>query len=71
MLLASAAYANDAARVEEIVQGKCFICHGPNGESSTPTFPRPRKATAVASRSIPRGAPIRSISAACARSTQT
>ena len=40
LLLASAAHANDAARVEEIVQGKCFICHGPNGESSTPTFPR-------------------------------
>lgn len=30
----------DAARVEEIVQGRCFVCHGPNGESSTPAFPR-------------------------------
>ena len=28
------------ARAEEIVQGKCFICHGANGESSTPVFPR-------------------------------
>jgi cytochrome c553 len=34
------AQADDAARVEEIVQGKCFICHGLNGESSTPNFPR-------------------------------
>jgi len=40
VLLASPAQANDAARVEEIVQGKCFICHGMNGESSTPNFPR-------------------------------
>ncbi len=38
-----AARAADAAllaRAEEIVQGKCFICHGANGESSTPVFPR-------------------------------
>jgi cytochrome c553 len=40
LLLASPSQANDAARVEEIVQGKCFICHGMNGESSTPNFPR-------------------------------
>lgn len=30
----------DAARAEEIVQGKCFICHGADGESSSPVFPR-------------------------------
>ena len=28
------------ARAEEIVQGKCFICHGVDGESSSPVFPR-------------------------------
>jgi cytochrome c553 len=42
-LLASAAAAaqtGDAARVDEIVQGRCFVCHGQNGESSTPAFPR-------------------------------
>ncbi|MDP2007450.1 MAG: c-type cytochrome [Rubrivivax sp.] len=30
----------DTARAEEIVQGKCFICHGADGESSSPAFPR-------------------------------
>ena len=43
LLIASAAgsaLAADAARVEEIVQGKCFICHGMEGESSSPLFPR-------------------------------
>ncbi len=28
------------ARAEEIVQAKCFICHGMDGESSSPVFPR-------------------------------
>ncbi len=32
--------AADLARAEEIVQGKCFICHGADGESSSPVFPR-------------------------------
>ena len=32
--------AADLARAEEIVQGKCFICHGAAGESSSPVFPR-------------------------------
>jgi cytochrome c553 len=32
--------ADDAKRAEEIVQGKCFICHGADGESSSPVFPR-------------------------------
>lgn len=41
-LLPSAASqaAPDVARAEEIVQGKCFICHGSAGESSSPVFPR-------------------------------
>lgn len=34
------AAAADLARAEEIVQGKCFICHGVDGESSSPVFPR-------------------------------
>lgn len=34
------AHAADLARAEEIVQGKCFICHGADGESSSPVFPR-------------------------------
>ncbi len=37
---AGAARAADLARAEEIVQGKCFICHGVGGESSSPVFPR-------------------------------
>jgi cytochrome c553 len=40
LCLAPSARADDAARVDEIVQGKCFICHGLNGEGSTPAFPR-------------------------------
>lgn len=32
--------AADLQRAEEIVQGKCFICHGAEGESSSPVFPR-------------------------------
>lgn len=38
--LAAGAAAADPARAEEIVQGKCFICHGVDGESSSPVFPR-------------------------------
>jgi cytochrome c553 len=41
---APAAWAEDRAaalaRAEAIVQGSCFICHGMEGESSTPAFPR-------------------------------
>jgi len=37
-LLAQAAADED--RVKDIVQGKCFICHGADGESSSPIFPR-------------------------------
>ena len=36
----SAASAAEMARAEEIVQGKCFMCHGIDGESSSPLFPR-------------------------------
>ncbi len=35
-----AALAADVARAEEIVSGKCFLCHGADGESSSPVFPR-------------------------------
>jgi cytochrome c553 len=30
----------ELARAQEIVEGKCFICHGADGESSSPVFPR-------------------------------
>ncbi|MEJ6002226.1 c-type cytochrome [Paucibacter soli] len=42
LLLSQAAWAQDKqlTRAEEIVQGKCFICHGVDGESSSPVFPR-------------------------------
>lgn len=35
-----AAAASDEERAREIVQGRCFICHGMDGESSSPVFPR-------------------------------
>jgi cytochrome c553 len=38
--LAQAASPAELARAEEIVMGKCFICHGAEGESSSPVFPR-------------------------------
>ena len=34
------ALSSDQARAEELVQGQCFICHGAQGESSSPVFPR-------------------------------
>ena len=37
---APAGFASDAARAQEIVSGKCFVCHGADGESSSPMFPR-------------------------------
>jgi cytochrome c553 len=40
LLAQTPAPAADLARAEEIVQGKCFICHGADGESSSPVFPR-------------------------------
>jgi cytochrome c553 len=39
-LAGTAARAADDTRAEDIVQGKCFICHGAEGESSSPVFPR-------------------------------
>ncbi|MBN8507890.1 MAG: cytochrome c4 [Burkholderiales bacterium] len=38
--MATPAQAADDPRAVEIVQGKCFICHGADGESSSPAFPR-------------------------------
>jgi len=32
--------AADMARAEEIVKGQCAMCHGEQGESSSPVFPR-------------------------------
>jgi cytochrome c553 len=32
--------AADMARAEEIVAGRCFLCHGMEGESASPVFPR-------------------------------
>jgi cytochrome c553 len=40
MLASTAARADDVKRAEDIVQGKCFVCHGVDGESSSPVFPR-------------------------------
>jgi cytochrome c553 len=37
---AAALSAEDLARATEIVMGKCFICHGAEGESASPVFPR-------------------------------
>ncbi len=39
-MIAATASAADQARAEEVVMGKCFICHGADGESSSPVFPR-------------------------------
>jgi cytochrome c553 len=36
----AAASPAELARGEEIVQAKCFICHGAEGESASPAFPR-------------------------------
>lgn len=40
LTMASFARATDDPRALQIVQGKCFICHGADGESSSPVFPR-------------------------------
>jgi len=32
--------AAETNRAEDIVQSQCFVCHGMDGESSTPLFPR-------------------------------
>jgi cytochrome c553 len=38
--LAAAPAEAELKRALEIVEGKCFICHGIDGESSSPVFPR-------------------------------
>lgn len=38
--LATPALADDQARAEEIVSGRCFLCHGLEGEAASPVFPR-------------------------------
>jgi cytochrome c553 len=40
LVAAASSHGADDKRAEEIVQGKCFICHGADGESSSPLFPR-------------------------------
>lgn len=35
-----AAETDNLARAEEIVSGRCFLCHGQEGESASPVFPR-------------------------------
>src|SRR5574343_765893 len=40
LCLSAPALANDLARAEEIVGGRCFLCHGLNGESASAVFPR-------------------------------
>lgn len=37
---AGAADATDLARAEEIVAGRCFLCHGMEGEAASAVFPR-------------------------------
>lgn len=39
-LLAQAGMEEDLKRAEEIVSGRCFLCHGMEGESSTQLYPR-------------------------------
>jgi cytochrome c553 len=38
--LALPAAATDLKRAQEIVEGRCFLCHGVEGESASPLFPR-------------------------------
>lgn len=40
LCLSAPTLANDLARAEEIVGGRCFLCHGLNGESASAVFPR-------------------------------
>lgn len=40
LALACVCRAADDPRAAEIVQGKCFICHGADGESASALFPR-------------------------------
>lgn len=36
----SAPAADEAARIESLVQAQCALCHGTDGENGTPAFPR-------------------------------
>ncbi|HLO63070.1 MAG TPA: c-type cytochrome [Azonexus sp.] len=38
--LGASAQTSDLARAEEIVSGRCFLCHGLNGEAASAVFPR-------------------------------
>lgn len=40
LALAGEAPAADLERARQIVSGRCFLCHGMNGESSSEVFPR-------------------------------
>lgn len=40
LVLAAPVHAADTQRVKEIVTGTCSLCHGLEGESSSPIFPR-------------------------------
>lgn len=40
LLLAGAALADDMQRAEELVNGRCFLCHGATGSSSSPLYPK-------------------------------
>lgn len=40
LTFAQSANAADAARAEEVVNGRCFMCHGLNGEAASQVFPR-------------------------------
>lgn len=40
LTLAASVHAADPQRVKEIVTGTCALCHGLEGESSSPIFPR-------------------------------
>ena len=40
LLAAPAGSAADLERARQIVSGRCFLCHGMNGESSSEVFPR-------------------------------
>lgn len=39
-LAVPAAAADEAARIDALVQGQCATCHGVDGENATPAFPR-------------------------------
>jgi cytochrome c553 len=40
LLFATAAAAADLDKARRLVSGRCFLCHGMNGESSSEVFPR-------------------------------